>query len=191
MAFELHSTPLDGVLLVVTPIFRDARGFTMESYHRRKFAEAGLDVAFVQDNHSRSSQNVVRGLHYQDLTAPMGKLVRCTVGAIFDVAVDLRVGSPTFGRWHGVELTADNALQYWIPPGFGHGFATLSEAAEVQYKCSGFYAPSAEGAVRWNDPDIGVAWPVAQPILSPRDEAAPSLKGYLQKPAFHFNAAGT
>lgn len=170
-------------------IFRDARGFFLESYHKRAYAEAGLTVEFVQDNHSRSRARVVRGLHYQDMSAPLGKLIRCTRGAVFDVAVDLRVGSPTFARWFGVELNEDNGLQIWIPPGFAHGFAALTEWADVHYKCTGYYAPAAEGAIAWNDPEIGVAWPVADPIISNRDARGLSLREYLKRPAFVYAAS--
>ncbi len=184
-------TPLSGVVVFEPQIFRDPRGFFLESYHQRKFAEIGFTETFVQDNHSRSTQGVLRGLHYQDMTAPMGKLARCTLGAVFDVAVDLRVGSPTFGRWFGVELSADNAKQLWIPAGFAHGFAVLTDAAELQYKCTNFYAPETEGAVKWNDPDLGIEWPISDPIISQRDQQAMSLKRYLEQPAFHYSASQT
>lgn len=186
MAMEttLTKTELEGVVLIDINAFRDNRGFFIEAYHQRRFHEAGLNYTFVQDNHSRSGQKVLRGLHYQDMTAPMGKLVRCTVGAIFDVAVDLRVGSPTFGKWVGVELSADNMRQIMVPPGFAHGFATLSDVAEVQYKCSGFYTPSSEGAIRWNDPDIGIQWPISDPIVSGKDAVAETLQDYLKRPRF-------
>lgn len=181
----MSRTPLEGVLLVDTDFFRDERGFFVEAYHRERFRTHGIDAEFVQDNHSGSGRGVLRGLHYQDLTAPMGKLVRCTVGAIFDVAVDLRVGSPTFGRWYGTELTAENMRQLWVPSGFAHGFATVSDRAEVQYKCSGLYTPSAEGTLAWNDPGVGVEWPISDPLVSDRDSRAMSLQDYLQRPAFH------
>jgi dTDP-4-dehydrorhamnose 3,5-epimerase len=177
---------LEGVLLIETDYFRDERGFFIESWHQQRFAEHGLDVRLVQDNHSRSARGVLRGLHYQDMTAPMGKLVRCTVGRVLDVAVDLRVGSPTFGQWLAEELSEDNMRQLWIPPGFGHGFLTLSESADVQYKCSGYYTPSAEGSVAWNDPEIGVDWPIADPLVSRRDGSAQSLKDYVSRPAFTY-----
>ncbi len=182
----LVPTPLEGVFVVEIEYFRDERGFFIEAYHKRAFAEAGLDIEIVQYNHSRSGAKVLRGLHYQDMTAPMGKLVRCTVGAIFDVAVDLRVGSPTFGKWSGVELTAENMKQLWVPPGFAHGFATLSEVAEVQYGCTGFYTPLSEGALLWSDPDVGVEWPHLDPVLSTKDQNNPTLRQYLEKPAFYY-----
>lgn len=184
-----HPTHLDGVLLIEPKCFRDARGFFLESYHRRELAAVGITDEFMQDNHSRSAQGVVRGLHYQDLTVPMAKLVRCTRGAIFDVAVDLRVNAPTFGQWVGVELTEENMHQLYVPVGFGHGFAALTEGAEIQYKCSNFYAPAAEGCVLWNDPDLGITWPVASPTLSPRDLAGKSLRAYLASPAFVYGQA--
>ncbi|MEP6872591.1 MAG: dTDP-4-dehydrorhamnose 3,5-epimerase [Anaerolineaceae bacterium] len=184
MAIRVSPTKLDGVVLIDTDFFRDERGFFIEVWHQERYAEAGLDYAFVQDNHSRSAQKVLRGLHYQDATAPMGKLVRCTVGAILDVAVDLRVSSPTFGQWVSAELNAGNMRQIMVPAGFGHGFATLSEFAEVQYKCTGLYTPSSEGTVAWDDPEIGIEWPSADPILSGRDQAGMSLSEYRRMPAF-------
>lgn len=189
-AITITTTPLDGLLVIAIPVFRDARGFFVESYHQRKFAELGLAARFVQDNHSRSTKGVLRGLHYQNMTAPMAKLVRCTHGTVFDVAVDLRLGSPTFGQWFGVELTEENHTQLFVPVGFAHGFVVLSHVADIQYKCSNFYTPTAEGAVLWDDPEIGVAWPVTEPILSPRDQAAMSLRQYRGRPAFHYLSAG-
>lgn len=184
MKTHLTQTPLPNLVVVDIDYFQDERGFFIESWHKRDFTAAGLDLEFVQEGHSRSAYRVLRGLHYQDLTAPMGKLLRCTVGRIFDVAVDLRVSSPTFGKWFGIELSADNKKQLYVPVGFAHGFATLSEFAEVQYKQTGYYTPSAEGTLAWNDPDIGVEWPFADPILSRRDQNGASLKRYLQSPAF-------
>jgi dTDP-4-dehydrorhamnose 3,5-epimerase len=184
--YTVTESALEGVLLVDTEFFRDARGFFIENWHRRNFTEAGLDVEFLQDNHSGSLGGVLRGLHYQDMTAPMGKLVRCTVGRILDVAVDLRVGSSTLGGWVAEELSEENMRQLWCPPGFAHGFLTLSDSAQVQYKCSGYYTPSAEGAIRWNDPDVAIEWPISTPQLSGKDENAPTLKEYLEKPAFKY-----
>lgn len=186
MDIHVIPTKLDGVVIVDTDFFRDERGFFIEVYHKQRYAEHGLDYDFVQDNHSRSARDVLRGFHYQDMTAPMGKLVRCTVGAVLDVAVDLRVGSPTFGQWVGVELSADNMRQVMVPEGFGHAFVTLSDFAEVHYKCTGLYDPPSEGTVAWNDPDIGVEWPVANPVLSNRDQDGMSLKQYLERPAFRY-----
>jgi len=184
MKTHLTPTPLEGVVIVDIDYFTDERGFFIESWHKRDFAAAGLDLEFVQEGHSSSTYRVLRGMHYQDMTAPMGKLLRCTVGRIFDVVVDLRVSSPTFNKWFAVELSADNKKQIYVPVGFAHGFATLSDVAEVQYKQTGFYTPSSEGSIAWNDPDIGIQWPITNPILSQRDQRAMSLKDYLKKPAF-------
>ena len=175
------ATAIPGVLILEPKVFGDARGFFMESYNARDFAQAtGLsDVHFVQDNHSRSAKGVLRGLHYQ-LRQPQGKLVRVTRGAVFDVAVDLRRGSPTFGRWAGVELSEDNRRQFWLPPGMAHGFVVLSDSADFLYKASDYYAPAHERSLAWNDPAIGIDWPlaahgIAAPLLSDKDRAAPPL----------------
>lgn len=181
-----HATHFPEVLIVEVKCFTDERGFFFESFHQRDFNQAGLMALFVQDNHSRSVRGVLRGIHYQDMAAPMGKLVRCTAGCIWDVVVDLRVGSPTFGQWYAHELTAENKLQLWCPPGFGHAFLTLSDTAEVQYKCTNYYVPASEGSVLWNDPEIAIAWPMTDVILSPKDRTAQTLKQYLVKPAFTF-----
>ncbi len=186
MGFKVTPTELEGVVIIEPPVFADERGFFLETYHKTKFADLGLPTDFVQDNHSRSAHGVVRGLHYQDLRTPQAKLVRCSIGKILDVAVDLRVGAPTFGRWIAVELSAENFRQLLIPVGFGHGFAVLSDAAEVQYRCTGVYDPASEGAVRWNDPEIGIDWPLETPILSQRDLTAPTLKEYREQPAFTY-----
>jgi dTDP-4-dehydrorhamnose 3,5-epimerase len=184
MKITVTKTALEGVVLIDTKYFQDERGFFMESWHQRDFADAGLNLTFKQDGHSRSERGVLRGLHYQDMTAPMGKLLRCTAGVIFDVAVDLRVGSPTFGKWISVELSADNKRQIYIPEGFAHGFQAVSDVVEVQYRQTGFYTPASEGTLSWNDPEVGVAWPIATPTLSARDQKGMSLKQYLEKPAF-------
>jgi len=186
MGIHLTPTKLAGVVVIDTDFFRDERGFFIESYHKQRFAECGLDYEFVQDNHSRSIARVLRGLHYQDTSAPMGKLVRCTGGTIHDVAVDIQVGSPTFGEWVMVELSADNMRQLMVPPGFAHGFVTASDAAEVQYKCTGFYTPAAEGVLAWNDPEVGIEWPITPPILSARDQRGMSLSDYVRAPAFSY-----
>ena len=163
---------LPDVLLIEPKVFGDARGFFFESYNRRALREAtGLDLDFVQDNHSRSAQGVLRGLHYQ-IERAQGKLVRVVAGAVFDVAVDIRKSSPTFGRWVGVELSAANKKMVWIPPGFAHGFLVLSDDAEFLYKTTDYYAPSHERTIAWNDPDIGIAWPLTgAPRLSAKDQA--------------------
>lgn len=165
-------------LLVLTPrYFRDERGFFTESYNKQAFDEAaGADFEFVQDNHSRSTRGVLRGLHYQLPPRAQGKLVRVVAGEIFDVAVDMRRASDTFGRWFGIVLSAEKGNQLWIPPGFAHGFLTLSETADVLYKASDYYDPACERSVAWNDPDIGIAWNNAgEPILSGKDAVAPPL----------------
>jgi dTDP-4-dehydrorhamnose 3,5-epimerase len=180
----VRETKLSGVVLIETDYFRDERGFFIENYHKQRFMEHGILDDFVQDNHSRSLYGVLRGIHYQDMTAPMGKLVRCTEGTIFDVAIDLRVESPTLGQWVGVELSAENMHQLMVPVGFGHAFVALSEHVQVHYKCTGYYAPSAEGTIRWNDPDLAIDWPIRDPILSARDSNGMSFKEYLEQPAF-------
>ena len=172
---KVIETNLPGVLLLKPKVFGDARGFFMESWNRRTFAELGLNSDFVQDNHSRSAKGVLRGLHYQ-LNDPQGKLVRVVNGAVFDVAVDLRKSSPHFGKWVGYELSAENKRMMWVPPGFGHGFLVLSDSADFLYKTTAFYAPQLERCVRWDDPDIGVQWPAeGAPQLSAKDAVAPGL----------------
>lgn len=185
MTVKLHETPFEGLFLVQVPVHEDTRGFFMESWNRQDLKDAGLDVDFVQDSHSRSGANVLRGLHYQDSTAPIAKLVRCTQGSVFDVAVDLRAGSRTFGQWFGTELSEVNRKQIYVPVGFAHGFVTLSETAELQYKQTGFYNRAAEHAIRWNDPDLAIEWPVSDPLLSERDRTtAISFDDYRRDPAF-------
>ncbi len=186
MDIHVVETALPSVVVIETDFFRDARGFFIEAYHRKRYAEHGIADEFVQDNHSRSGRDVLRGIHYQDMRAPMAKLVRCTLGRIWDVAVDLRVGSPTFGKWVSVELSGENMKQVLVPPGFGHAFLTLSEVAEVQYRCTAYYTPEAEGVIAWNDPDLAISWPRCEPVLSSRDQQGMRLKDYLKKPAFRF-----
>jgi len=165
-------TRIPDVLLIEPKVFGDERGFFFESFNRRAFHEAtGLDVDFVQDNHSKSARNVLRGLHYQ-LAQPQGKLVRVTQGEVFDVAVDIRHGSPTYGQWVGEILSAENKKQLWIPAGLAHGFVVLSETAEFLYKTTDYYAPQYERCIAWNDPDLAIAWPIeGQPLLSAKDAA--------------------
>lgn len=172
---HVTATPLDGVIIIEPKIFGDHRGFFIETYHENRYKDAGILASFVQDNISFSVQGTLRGLHYQH---PHGqaKLVQVLQGEIFDVAVDIRHGSPGFGRWTGVTLSADNRRQLYIPKGFAHGFCVLSETALFSYKCSDFYAPEAEGGICWNDPDLGIEWPVTNPILSDRDRTYPKLK---------------
>ncbi len=150
--------PIEGLVVIEPTVFGDDRGYFMETYNQEEMIAAGLEMTFVQDNQSRSTKGVLRGLHYQK-TYPQGKLVRVIQGCVFDVAVDLRVGSETFGKWYGVELTAENKKQFYIPQGFAHGFLVLSEEAEFCYKCTDFYHPEDEGGLAWNDPDIGIEWP--------------------------------
>ena len=171
---KLEKTPLPGVLVVEPKVFRDERGFFLEVYNAGRFAEQGLDVAFVQDNHSLSRKGTLRGLHVQ-LPKSQGKLVRCTEGAVFDVAVDIRRGSPTFGRWFGIELSAENFRQLWVPADFAHGFCVLSERAQIEYKCTELYDAAGDLSIAWNDPAIGIEWPLETPVLSAKDAAAPPL----------------
>lgn len=186
MRAKLIRTKIGGVVLFEVEHSQDDRGYFLEVYHEKAFQELGLPNRFVQDNHSHSVRSVLRGFHYQDRTAPMGKLVRCAAGEVLDVVVDLRVGSPTFGQWVAEKLSDRNKRQLYCPVGFGHAFLTLSESADVLYKCTEHYNPSAEGAIRWNDPDINVDWPVQNPVLSKRDAGAKSLKEYLNAPAFFY-----
>ncbi len=170
-------TRIPEVLVLEPQVFGDDRGFFLESYNRLTWAEAtGIDLDFVQDNHSRSTRGVLRGLHYQ-INQPQGKLVRVTAGEVYDVAVDLRRSSPTFGQWVGAHLSETNKQMFWVPPGFAHGFFVLSEQADFLYKATDFYAPEHERTIRWNDPDIGIVWPgIDEPILSPKDAEAVFLK---------------
>jgi dTDP-4-dehydrorhamnose 3,5-epimerase len=174
MEFQKLSIP--DVVLIKPQVFGDARGYFFESWEARKFAAAGLDVDFVQDNYSRSVRHTLRGLHYQ-IRKPQGKLVRVIAGEVFDVAVDMRKSSPTFGRSVTAILSADNKQQLWIPPGFAHGFYVLSESAEFFYKCTDFYAPEHERTLRWDDPALGIQWPLqdATPLLSPKDQKGKPL----------------
>lgn len=180
-------TTLPEVLILEPRVFGDERGFFLESYSRRTFNEAvGHAVEFVQDNHSRSVGGVLRGLHFQLPPHAQGKLVRVASGRVFDVAVDVRHGSPRFGQWVGVELTADNQRQLWIPPGFAHGFLVLSDSADFLYKTTEYYAPQAERSVRWDDPVLGIRWPIpatSRVVVSAKDAAAPSLDEAAAFPA--------
>jgi len=172
------STAHPEVTRITPTVFEDSRGHFMETWQSRRFRDAGIDAEFVQDNLSESSKGTLRGLHYQ-IEQPQGKLVRVVSGEVFDVAVDLRRSSPNFGKWVGETLSARNRHQLWVPPGFGHGFLVLSDTAVFEYKCTDFYAPEFERSIRWNDPDIGIEWPLAddeQPVLSEKDAAAAFLK---------------
>lgn len=171
---KIKTTALNGVIVLEPQVFHDQRGFFVESYSARTLQQLGINDMFVQDNHSRSLKNTIRGLHYQTLPGQV-KLLRVLSGAIFDVAVDIRWDSPTFGQWFGQELSADNFLQMYVPVGFAHGFCVLSETADLAYKCSSYYDPAAERGVAWNDPTIGISWPVRDPILSARDQRQPRL----------------
>lgn len=184
MDVKIQQLSIDGVLLVEPVCFDDNRGYFLETYHLQKYQQAGIDKDFVQDNHSHSIRGVLRGLHYQ-LNHPQGKLIYTVSGAIFDVAVDIRRNSPTFGRWTGAELSAENKRQIYIPEGFAHGFVVLSEYADVIYKCTDLYAPGDEHGILWSDPDIGINWPVDAPILSQKDLENPRLS---QMPESHLPA---
>lgn len=176
---KITKTKLDGVVIIEPDVFGDNRGFFMESWNKKKMAELGLDYDFVQDNHSKSTvKGTLRGIHFQKGDKAQAKLVRCVKGAVLDVAVDLRKNSPTFKQWVGLELSEENKKQLLIPRGFGHGFVTLTDDVEFLYKADNYYAPEADGGIRWNDPDIGVVWGVENPILSEKDKVNPLLKEY-------------
>ena len=170
---EVEQTPIDGVLLIKPKVWGDARGYFVETWQQQRYEAAGINLPFVQDNHSMSTRGILRGLHYQK-TRPQGKLVSVSLGSVFDVAVDIRRDSPTFGKWYGVELTQQNQWQLWVKPGLAHGFVVTSDIAHFHYKCTEYYCPEDEASIRWNDPDIGVVWPVAEPLLSAKDSVAPS-----------------
>jgi len=173
---KVQATQIAGVLIVEPTVFGDDRGFFLESFNESAMREIGIDAHFVQDNHSRSQRNVLRGLHYQ-ISQPQGKLVRVVSGAVFDVAVDIRRNSPTFGRWVGVELSAENKRMAWMPPGMAHGFIVLSDSADFLYKATDYFAPEFERTILWNDPDLGIRWPLAGgPILSIKDTAGKTFR---------------
>jgi dTDP-4-dehydrorhamnose 3,5-epimerase len=172
---KITQTPLPGVLLIEPQLYRDSRGFFFESYNQKVYAAAGLIERFVQDNHSRSERGTLRGMHAQ-FSHPQGKLIRVLAGEIFDVVIDIRKGSPTFKKWYSVNLSSENFLQCYIPPGFAHGFCVLSETTEVEYKVTDYYDPTDELHLIWNDPEIGIEWPIKDPILSPKDRAGVLLK---------------
>ena len=181
MALRIESRNLNDVVVIVPDVFEDQRGFFLEVFREDYFSQLALPTRFPQDNHSRSTRGVLRGLHFQ-WDPPMGKLMRVTSGTAFLVAVDIRKGSPNLGRWFGVEVSAQNRRQVWAPPGFARGFCVLSEAAEIQYKCTGIYNNKAEAGIRWDDPAIGIDWPVENPILSPKDAVARTLAEWLASP---------
>ncbi|RKG67427.1 dTDP-4-dehydrorhamnose 3,5-epimerase [Corallococcus sp. CA054B] len=178
-------TPLaiPDVLLIEPKVFGDDRGFFLESFHAKRYADVGVVGPFVQDNLSRSVKGTLRGLHFQEPNA-QGKLVQCLAGAVWDVAVDIRKGSPTFGRWVAAELTGENKHQLWVPAGFAHGFCVVSDSADFFYKCTALYSPESERSVAWNDPDLAIPWPVKEPLLSPKDQRAPRLKDAPVLPVF-------
>jgi dTDP-4-dehydrorhamnose 3,5-epimerase len=176
---KVTETKIAGVLMIEPKVFGDSRGFFLESFHADRYAEYGIESNFVQDNYSRSTKGVLRGLHFQK-NYPQGKLVSVTSGVVFDVAVDIRQDSSTFGQWVGITLSADDHKQFYIPPGLAHGFCVLSDTADFQYKCTDYYHPEDEASIRWNDPDIGIEWNIYEPILSEKDAKAPFLKDYAK-----------
>jgi len=176
MPFEFEKLEIKGLILVRPKVFTDGRGFFLESYKRGDFEKAGISGDFVQDNHSKSAKDVLRGLHFQKKESAQGKLVRCTAGRILDVAADIRKGSPTFGKWAALELNETNAHMLYVPPGFAHGFLVLSDIAEIMYKCTREYDPASEGGIIWNDPQLNISWPVKNPVLSGKDKMNPLLK---------------
>lgn len=184
--FQFQTTPIEGLYVIEPTVFGDSRGYFMETYQYKEFSEAGLDMVFVQDNQSKSSRGVLRGLHYQTRNS-QGKLVRVTRGVVYDVAVDLRQDSATFGKYYGVTLSDENKKQFYIPEGFAHGFVVLSDEAEFVYKCTNYYDPTSEAGLMWNDPDIGIDWPITPDMeirLSEKDKVQQSFKEYCAKKVF-------
>jgi dTDP-4-dehydrorhamnose 3,5-epimerase len=172
---EVTTTSITGVLLFKPKTFRDARGYFVETWQKQRYEEAGINLPFIQDNHSSSCKDVLRGIHFQK-EHPQGKLISVSLGAVFDVAVDLRQDSPTFGQWYGAELSEENQHQLWIPPGLGHAFLVLSGTAHFHYKCTDYYHAGDEGVIIWNDPDLNITWPSFDPLLSAKDTVAPTLR---------------
>ncbi|MCU0285455.1 MAG: dTDP-4-dehydrorhamnose 3,5-epimerase [Acidobacteria bacterium] len=185
MRIKIESEHLNGLAVLVPEVFEDERGFFMEAFRVDQFKELGLPHEFVQDNHSRSQKGVLRGLHFQ-WDPPMGKLMRVTYGSAYLVAVDIRKGSPSLGKWFGIEVSAQNKKQVWAPAGFARGFYTLSDYAELQYKCTGSYNKQGESGILWNDPELGIEWPVKELILSEKDKNAQTFSQWLQKPESNF-----
>jgi dTDP-4-dehydrorhamnose 3,5-epimerase len=175
MPFEFMNLAIPGLVIIEPRVIGDARGAFIEFYKHSDFTQAGISEYFVQDNFSRSKRGVLRGLHYQKDPHAQGKLIRCPKGRIYDVGVDIRLGSPTYGRWTGIELSEENNMMLYVPPGFAHGFLVLSESAEVLYKCTREYSPADERGIVWNDPSIGIDWPISTPLLSKRDMTHPTL----------------
>ncbi|MEY4921517.1 MAG: hypothetical protein RLY17_234 [Pseudomonadota bacterium] len=177
---QVTDTKIDGVKIIQPKVFGDARGFFLETFEKKRYQEMlDIDLDFVQDNHSRSSRGVLRGLHFQKVN-PQGKLVRVVRGEVFDVVVDIRTYSPTYGAWEGVTLSEENKLQFWLPPGLAHGFVVLSDTADFEYKCTDYYNPAEEGCLLWNDPAVGIEWPIANPLLSEKDKLGKLLKELAQ-----------
>lgn len=182
MPFEFKDTPLKGAKIIQPQIFGDARGFFVESYKKSEFSAAGISEEFIQDNHSFSLKGILRGIHFQTEPHAQGKLVRVIKGAVWDVSVDLRQGSSTYGKWFGLELNEENGTMFYIPPGFGHGFLTLKDKTHLLYKCTAEYEPASDGGVRWDDPGLAIEWPLApgqKPLVSGKDENLPYLKGLI------------
>lgn len=177
---QVTETKIDGVKIIQPKVFGDARGFFLETFEKKRYQEMlGIDLDFVQDNHSRSSRGVLRGLHFQQAN-PQGKLVRVVRGEVFDVAVDIRPGSPTYGAWEGVILSEENKTQFWVPPGLAHGFVVLSDLADFEYKCTDYYNPAQEGCLLWNDPQVGIEWPIDNPLLSEKDKVGKLFRELAQ-----------
>ncbi len=176
---EIKKTKIEGLLIIKPSVFTDERGYFFESYNKDNFTKLGLSTEFVQDNESKSQKNVLRGLHFQNPPYEQGKLVRVIKGAVLDVAVDIRVGSPTYGQWESVVLTEENKVMYWIPAGFAHGFLTLKDDTIFSYKCTNVYNKQSEGSIMWNDPDIGIEWNIDNPVLSDKDKVAPDFKSFI------------
>jgi len=185
MQLQIESKQLNGIIVVVPEVFEDYRGFFMETYRADQFEELGLPKMFLQENHSGSVKGVLRGLHFQ-WDPPMGKLMRVTRGTAFLVAVDIRKGSPYLGKWFGLELSAENRKMIWAPAGFARGFCVISDYAEIQYLCTGIYNKAGESRIKWNDPEIGIEWPISKPIVSQKDENAQNLSDWLKRPESDF-----
>jgi dTDP-4-dehydrorhamnose 3,5-epimerase len=177
---KINTTPIDGLLVLEPDVYRDERGFFLETFHEQKYESFGIESNFVQDNLSFSSKGILRGLHFQ-YRHPQAKLVQALSGEVFDVAVDIRPGSPTFGKWFGIRLSQDNLYQMFIPEGFAHGYCVVSETTLFAYKCTDFYSPSDEGGLLWSDPDIGIEWPVSDPVLSQKDSRLPRLSEFSKE----------
>ncbi len=178
---EIIKTPLEGLLIIKPDVFEDERGYFFESYNQDKFLTHGIDVTFVQDNESKSKRGVLRGLHFQNPPFAQGKLVRVMRGSVLDVAVDIRRGSPTYGKWSSIVLSGQNKWMYWIPAGFAHGFLTLEDDTIFFYKCTNVYSKESEGAIRWNDSDLNIDWGIIDPVISPKDEVTPGFREFVSR----------